>query len=324
MLCWLQRPYFRFFFFKQKTAYEIRPRDWNSDVCSSDLLQGWRPTVIPALTIPVSLIGTFIFVKAFGFSINPLTLFGLTLAHGPVVDDAIVVIENIERHLGEREQTGAEAAAVAMREVAGAVIATSLVLIAVFVPVAFFPGTTGRIYQQFSLTIAFSIALSAFNALTLSPALSARLLRHDTRRRRAPFRAINRAMTWSHDRYGRLLHRVLRHTWWVVAIFVVALAVTAWAYRRMPSGFVPDEDQGYLIIAVQGPPGAPLQQTIAVTEQVETVLRRQPEIDTVFNVNGFSFAGAGSNRAIMFVGLKPFDDRGGDAHTAPAVLGRPR
>jgi HAE1 family hydrophobic/amphiphilic exporter-1 len=285
-------------------------------------LQGWRPTVIPALTIPVSLIGTFIFVKAFGFSINTLTLFGLTLATGLVVDDAIVVIENIERHLGEREQTGHEAAASAMREVAGAVVATSLVLIAVFVPVAFFPGTTGRIYQQFSLTIAFSIALSAFNALTLSPALSARLLRRDSHERSAPFRAINRAMAWSHERYGRLLHRVLRHTWWVIAAFAVALAVTAWAYVRTPSGFVPDEDQGYLIIAVQGPPGASLQQTLAATEQVEGILRKTPEVETVFNVNGFSFAGAGSNRAIMFVGLRPFEDRDGAEHSAQAVMAR--
>jgi hydrophobic/amphiphilic exporter-1 (mainly G- bacteria), HAE1 family len=285
-------------------------------------LQGWRPTVIPALTIPVSLIGTFIFVKAFGFSINTLTLFGLTLATGLVVDDAIVVIENIERHLDEGARSGHEAAAVAMREVAGAVVATSLVLIAVFVPVAFFPGTTGRIYQQFSLTIAFSIALSAFNALTLSPALSARLLRRDPRPRRAPFRAINRGMAWAHARYGRMLHRVLRHTWWVVAAFVVALAVTAWAYRRTPSGFVPDEDQGYLIIAVQGPPGASLQQTVAVTRQVEDILHRMPEVDTMFNVNGFSFAGAGSNRAILFVGLRPFDDRGGAEHSAQALLAR--
>ena len=232
--------------------------------------------MIPALTIPVSLVGTFIFVKAFGFSINTLTLFGLTLATGLVVDDAIVVIENIERHLDDHARTGAEAAAVAMREVAGAVIATSLVLIAVFVPVAFFPGTTGRIYQQFSLTIAFSIALSAFNALTLSPALSARLLRRKPapaaearpgdappgdaapgvspgpgrRRRFRPLRRalglINRGMTWSHDAYGRGLHRVLRHTWFVVAVFAVALGVTAWAYARTPAGFVPDEDQGYV------------------------------------------------------------------------------
>jgi HAE1 family hydrophobic/amphiphilic exporter-1 len=287
-------------------------------------LQGLRPTIIPALTIPVSLVGTFIFVKAFGFSINTLTLFGLTLATGLVVDDAIVVIENIERHLEEREQTGAEAAAVAMREVAGAVIATSLVLIAVFVPVAFFPGTTGRIYQQFSLTIAFSIALSAFNALTLSPALSARLLRSGNRHvaQRLPFRAITRAMTWAHDAYGRMLHRVLGHRWIVIALFLAALAATAWAYARTPSGFVPDEDQGYLIIAVQGPPGASLQHTLAATAQVEAILARTPEIQTVFNVNGFSFAGAGANRAILFVGLKPFEDRRGAEHSAQAVLVR--
>src|SRR5678816_1957850 len=143
-------------------------------------LQGWRPTVIPAITIPVSLLGTFMFVKLFGFSINLLTLFGLTLATGLVVDDAIVVIENIERHLTDKKRPARQAASIAMKEVAGVVIATSLVLVAVFVPVSFFPGTTGRIYQQFALTIAFSIALSAVNALTLSPALAARLLRPRT------------------------------------------------------------------------------------------------------------------------------------------------
>ena len=287
-------------------------------------LQGWRPTVIPAITIPVSLIGTFIFVKVFGFSINTLTLFGLTLATGLVVDDAIVVIENIARHLSEHEQTAAEAASGALREVAGAVVATSLVLIAVFVPVSFFPGTTGRIYQQFSLTIAFSIALSAFNALTLSPALSARLLRREAGRRWAPFRAVNRALAWSHDRYGGLLQRALRHAWILIALFVVALLATAWMFRRVPTGFVPDEDQGYLIIAVQGPSGASLQRTLAVTEQVERILARQPEVDTVFDVAGFSFAGPGANRAVLFVGLKPFGQREGSAHEAQALLGRLR
>src|SRR5262249_20259885 len=156
-------------------------------------------------------------------------------------------------------------------------IATSLVLVAVFVPVAFFPGTTGRIYQQFSLTIAFSIALSAFNALTLSPALSARLLRKDERPRRAPFRVVNRGLAWSHDRYGAGLRRALRRPWLFVALFAVALAVTAWMYARTPTGFVPDEDQGYLILAVQGPAGASLQHTLEVTERVEGVLRAQPE-----------------------------------------------
>ncbi len=287
-------------------------------------LQGWRPTVIPAVTIPVSLIGTFIFVKAFGFSINTLTLFGLTLATGLVVDDAIVVIENIERHLTERQQPAGEAAVSAMREVAGAVVATSLVLIAVFVPVSFFPGTTGRIYQQFSLTIAFSIALSAFNALTLSPALSARLLRRRSRPKPRVFRAIDRGIGWAHDRYGEGLTRVLPHARIVVAVFVIALIGTYLVYRETPAGFVPEEDQGYLIIAVQGPSGASLQDTIAVTTRVENILSRYPEIERVFNVNGFSFAGPGSNRAVMFVALKPFGDRKGSEHSAQGLIGRLR
>src|SRR5215467_9618491 len=187
-------------------------------------LQGWRATVIPAITIPVSLVGTFIFVKLFGFSINLLTLFGLTLATGLVVDDAIVVIENIERHLHEEHRPPSEAASVAMKEVAGVVVATSLVLVAVFVPVSFFPGTTGRIYQQFALTIAFSISLSAFNALTLSPALAARLLRTEQRAKRAPFRAIDRGLGWTHDRYGSALGWCMRHRVIVLGAFVLGLA----------------------------------------------------------------------------------------------------
>ncbi|HVK72493.1 MAG TPA: efflux RND transporter permease subunit [Kofleriaceae bacterium] len=289
-------------------------------------LQGWRPTIIPALTIPVSLVGTFIFVQLFDFSINTLTMFGITLATGLVVDDAIVVIENIERHLAGEEVPPRVATSRAMREVTSPVIATSLVLIAVFGPVSFFPGTTGRIYQQFALTIAFSIAVSAFNALTLSPALAALLLRrqnHD-RPRWAPFRAVNRALTWLHDVYGRILGAVIRHAWIVVGVFVVALAATALVYRLVPSGFVPDEDQGYVIVAVQGPSGASLQQTQAVTREIEGILTRQPEVARVFNVNGFSFAGPGSNRAVMFAALKPFEERHSDEQSAMAVLARLR
>ncbi len=154
-------------------------------------LQNWRTTLIPAITIPVSLIGTFAFVKLFGFSINTLTLFGITLATGLVVDDAIVVIENIERHIHEHHLSAGEAASEAMREVTGAVIATALVLAAVFVPVAFFPGTTGRLYQQFALTIAFSMAISAFNALTLTPALAALLLAKVEKPKGLFFRGVN-------------------------------------------------------------------------------------------------------------------------------------
>jgi HAE1 family hydrophobic/amphiphilic exporter-1 len=287
-------------------------------------LQGWRSTVIPAITIPVSLVGTFIFVKLFGFSINTLTLFGLTLATGLVVDDAIVVIENIERHVEEGAGTPGEAASLAMREVGGAVVATSLVLIAVFVPVSFFPGTTGAIYRQFALTIAFSIALSAFNALTLSPALAARLLRPRKGQPWRPFRWISRALTWAHDAYGRALGTLLRHTTLVVLAFLVALAATVLVYRLVPSGFVPDEDQGYIIIAEQGPSGASLQETTAVTQQIERLLAQQPEVADVFNVVGFSFLGPGSNRATVFAALKPFDQRKGTGHGAEAVLGRVR
>jgi len=287
-------------------------------------LQGWRATLIPAITIPVSLIGTFIFVRAFGFSINTLTLFGLTLATGLVVDDAIVVLENIERHIAERKVSAREAAASAMREVAGAVLATSLVLIAVFVPVALFPGTTGRIYLQFSLTIAFSIALSAFNALTLTPALSALVLRGDHRPRRFFFAAVNRAIAWFTALYQRMLVAVLRHRVVAVAAFVAGLGATAYAYQRIPTGFIPDEDQGYLIIAVQGPAGASLQNTVGVTKQVEGILMKTPEVAGVFNVNGFSFGGNGSNKAIVFAALRPIAERPGAAHGAEQVLARLR
>ena len=173
-------------------------------------LQTLRSTLIPAVTIPVSLIGTFLFVKVFGFSINALTLFGLTLATGLVVDDAIVVLENIERHMEERGTDAHTAASTAMKEVTGAVVATSLVLIAVFVPVSLFPGTTGRLYQQFALTIAFSIALSTFNALTLSPALSALLLRRSEKKKGKFFSTFNRTLERATDAYHRSLHRLFR------------------------------------------------------------------------------------------------------------------
>ncbi len=288
-------------------------------------LQGWRATIIPAITIPVSLIGTFIFVKAFGFSINTLTLFGLTLATGLVVDDAIVVLENIERHIAELGRPAREAASSAMKEVAGAVIATSLVLIAVFVPVALFPGTTGRIYLQFSLTIAFSIALSAFNALTLTPALSALLLRPgDGRQRFFFFRGVERALAWFTRAYRASLAVVLRHRAIAVVVFVAGLGATVYAYQRVPSAFVPDEDQGYVVLAVQLPSGAALQETLKVTKQIEKIAHELPEVRGTFNVTGFSFTGNASNKATVFVTLEPIAERPGAEHSAAAVLERLR
>ena len=189
-------------------------------------LGDWRSTIIPAVTIPVSLIGTFAFVKLLGFSVNTLTLFGITLATGLVVDDAIVVIENIERHIQEGEKDTHKAASVAMSEVAGAVIATSLVLVAVFVPVAFFPGTTGILFRQFALTIAFSISISAFNALTLTPALSAILLGREHKEKGWFFSRVDRVISGVTEGYRRSLRLFLRFRLVAVVLFFGALGLT--------------------------------------------------------------------------------------------------
>jgi len=285
-------------------------------------LQDWRVTLIPAITIPVSLIGTFIFVKLLGFSINTLTLFGLTLATGLVVDDAIVVIENIERHIHERKLGAPAAASSAMREVAGAVIATSIVLVAVFVPVAFFPGTTGILYKQFALTIAFAVALSAFNALTLSPALAARLLGHEREHRTGFFARINRVIAATTERYRRSLGGLIRRRGLVLAFFAAALALTVLVYKRVPGGFVPDEDQGYFIVAVQAPEGASLQYTAGISAKASAVLAKEPEVLGVFAVTGFSFSGTAPNKAILFAPMKPLSQRKGSKHSVASVIAR--
>lgn len=287
-------------------------------------LEDWRSTIIPSVTIPVSLIGTFAFVKLLGFSVNTLTLFGITLATGLVVDDAIVVIENIERHIQEGETDTHKAASDAMAEVAGAVIATSLVLVAVFVPVAFFPGTTGILFRQFALTIAFSIAISAFNALTLSPALSAILLGRTHVHKNWLFRQVDRVIAAVNAGYVAALRRFLRFRLIAVVLFVVGLALTYFVFQRVPKGFVPNEDQGYLIIAIQAPSGASLEYTKAIGAQVEKILRNQTEVEAVFAISGFSFSGNAPNRSIVFAGLQPYGKRKGNQHSADAVLSRIR
>jgi hydrophobic/amphiphilic exporter-1 (mainly G- bacteria), HAE1 family len=285
-------------------------------------LEDWRATLIPAATIPVSLIGTFAFVKLLGFSINTLTLFGIVLATGLVVDDAIVVIENIARHIHEGERDARKAASAAMREVTGAVIATSLVLIAVFVPVALFPGTTGILYRQFALTIAFSIAISAFNALTLTPALSALLLGRGERAHGWFFSRVDRVVDRSTRGYVQGLRRFLGHRGVALVLFVAGLGLTWLVYQRVPRAFIPDEDQGFLILLVQAPEGASLAYTKQIGEQVEKLLGEESEVSTVFSVSGFSLAGIAPNRGIMFVGLKPYSERRGDEHSAQAVIRR--
>ena len=287
-------------------------------------LGDWRTTMIHFIATPVSLIGTFVFVKLLGFSINTLTLFGITLATGLVVDDAIVVIENIERHIAEGEHDSHKAAAAATAEITSAVIATSLVLVAVFVPVAFFPGTTGILFRQFALTIAFSIAISAFNALTLAPVLAAIFLRDSHRQKWWWLRKFDDAIVVLTRGYRRLLHYVLEYKLAMVVLFFAGLGLTYLVFTRVPRSFVPDEDQGYFIIVIQAPSGASLEYTKAIGKQVSDMLSNVPESEGTFSVAGFSFAGSASNQGLIFVPLKPYSQRKGEAHTATAILNRVR
>jgi len=285
-------------------------------------LQDWRTTLIPTLTIPVSLIGTFFLLKVLGFSINTLTLFGLTLATGLVVDDAIVVIENIARFVQEKGMPPLEGAREAMREITGAVLASSLVLLAVFVPVAFFPGTTGQLYKQFALTIACSITISLFCALTLTPVLSSLLLGRTERKQRGFFRPVNAAINGMRGGYHHALPWVMRRRGYALAVFAVLLAVTGWLYTSTPTAFIPDEDQGFAIGTLQLPEGTSIDTTHKVQREIEDILNAQPEISDVFDVAGFSFTGSGSNKATMFMRLKPWGERPGKDHRLPAVVGR--
>lgn len=272
-------------------------------------LQSWRTTIIPAITIPVSLIGTFAAMKVMDFSINTLTLFGITLATGLVVDDAIVVVENIARLMEERKLTAFEAAREGMKEVTGAVIATALVLAAVFIPVAFFPGTTGQLYRQFALTLAISVTISAFNALTLTPALSALLLKNEHGKTNWFFAKINWFLNQVRAFFERTLGFLLKFKPVVVIAFIASLALTAFLYTKIPTGFLPDEDVGYFMIIVQGPDGVSLDYTSNVVAKVEKVVSTVPGINGVFAVGGFSFSGNNSSNAIVFCTLKPWNER---------------
>ena len=287
-------------------------------------LQDWRSTLIPAVTIPVSLVGTFFFVKLMGFSINTLTLFGITLATGLVVDDAIVVIENVKRHMGEEHINAHAATSEAMGEVTGAVIATSLVLIAVFVPVGFFPGTTGRLYQQFSLTIAFSIALSAFNSLTFTPALSALVLEGEKESKGRFFGKVEAGLKRLTHGYSVSLRHALGRRLPLIAVFLLGLAATWWLFRVVPRSFVPDEDSGWFIVSVQSPEGASLGYTTRVLDSVQAVLARESDVASAMCVGGFSFGGASPNRGIIFVNMKPISERKGETHSLGSVVDRLR
>ena len=285
-------------------------------------LQNPRSTLIPAVTLPISLIGTFAVMKVFGFTINTITLFGLTLATGLVVDDAIVVIENIARFIQEKGMGAYEGAAAAMREIQSAVVASSLVLLAVFVPVAFFPGTTGQLYKQFALTIAASIAISLFASLTLTPVMSSLMLRGERESHFPFFVWFNRGLANFRAWYRGVLPKLFRARWIVAGLFVCALLATLVLFRTTPTAFIPDEDQGFFIVTIQAPEGTSLSHEQSVAKRIEAILAKQPEVQHVFDVSGFSFSGSGPNRGIAFINLKPWSQRKGAAHSLKAVLQR--
>ncbi|SNX60576.1 hydrophobic/amphiphilic exporter-1, HAE1 family/multidrug efflux pump [Nitrosomonas ureae] len=274
-------------------------------------LQSWRATLIPALAVPISLIGTLAGMDMLGFSINTLTLFGMVLAVGIVVDDAIVVVENVERHMTQGGLSPRDAAIKAMTEVTGPVIAIVLVLAAVFVPVAFLGGITGELYKQFAITIALSVAISGFVALTLSPALCALVLKpsHGTPARF--WETFNRFFDWAQARYTRAVGAVIKRSVISLAIFTMLILVIVGLFKTIPGSFLPEEDQGYFITVVQLPEGASMTRTIEVLEKIEGYFQTIPSVHSTDTLAGqnFVFGTRGTNQATMFIPLHHWDER---------------
>ena len=276
-------------------------------------LQGWRATLIPLLAVPVSLVGTFVFFPLFGFSINTLSLFGLVLAIGLVVDDAIVVVEAVERHI-EDGMSPKDASLRAMEEISGPVVGIALVLSAVFIPTAFIPGITGRLYQQFAITIAISVVISAFNALSLSPALAALLLRPREKSRgllRRFFDWFNRMFESATNRYVKVCGALIRKSVFALAMLAAFGAAAAFFSNKVPSSFLPDEDQGYLYINLQLPSAASTERTERVARKIESILANTPGVESTTSVVGFSLLSftRSTYNAFFWVTLKPWDDR---------------
>ncbi len=289
-------------------------------------LQNWRYTIIPTLVVPIALLGTFGMLLALGFSINVLTMFGMVLVIGIVVDDAIVVVENVERIMTEEGLAPLEATRKAMGQISGAIIGVTVVLISVFVPLAFFAGSVGNIYRQFSAVMVISIGFSAFMALSLTPALCATLLKpvkagsHHSKG--GFFGWFNRSFSRTTKAYEGGVARILKRAGRYLVIYVAIIGGVALVYSRLPTSFLPGEDQGTLLVNVQLPPGATQERTKAVMEQVEAYMLAQPEVKSIVGVLGFSFSGQGQNAALAFVTLKDWAERVGPAHSAEAVAGR--
>jgi multidrug efflux pump len=273
-------------------------------------LQNLRATIIPTLVIPVALLGTFLGMSIIGFTINQLTLFGMVLAIGIVVDDAIVVIENVERIMSEEKLSPVDATIKAMGQITGAVVAITVVLAAVFVPSALQSGTAGAIYKQFAITIAMAMVFSAFLALGFTPALCATILKpHDHESRNVVFRWFNHAFNWVRKTYVGHIGSAISHAPRWMILFVVIALLCGWLFTRLPGSFLPEEDQGYTLAIVQLPPGATFQRTAAVMDQVQATLEKQDGFEGMMRIIGFSFVGQGENVGMAFVRLKPWDDR---------------
>ncbi|MGO4406433.1 multidrug efflux RND transporter permease subunit [Bosea sp. RAF48] len=277
-------------------------------------LQNFRYTVIPTLVVPVALLGTCAVMFAAGFSINVLTMFAMVLAIGILVDDAIVVVENVERIMAEEGLPPKEATRKAMGQISGAIIGITLVLTAVFVPMAFFPGAVGIIYQQFSLTMVVSILFSGFLALTLTPALCATFLKPIAKgghhEKKGFFGWFNRGFDRATNRYAGAVGAITRKPGRYMVIYLALLAGLGWGFLRLPSAFLPNEDQGYLLVDIQAPPEASANRTLEVLQQVEKIVLAEPAVSRMVGISGYSFAGAGENAALAFITLKDWSERG--------------
>ncbi|WP_426190489.1 efflux RND transporter permease subunit [Massilia sp. DWR3-1-1] len=288
-------------------------------------LQNFRYTIIPTIVVPVALLGSLATLLALGFSINVLTMFGMVLVIGIVVDDAIVVVENVERIMSEEGLPPLEATRKAMGQISGAIIGVTVVLMSVFVPLAFFAGAVGNIYRQFSAVMVSSIFFSAFMALSLTPALCAHFLKPvekgHTHVKKGFFGWFNRGFTKTAKGYEGWVAKTLRHTGRALVVFAVVIGVVGLIFTRLPSSFLPNEDQGYIIANVQLPAGATLERTSAVMKDAEAFILKQPEVASMVSVLGFNFSGQGQNVALAFIPLKDWKERGA-GHGAADIAGR--
>jgi multidrug efflux pump len=276
-------------------------------------LQNIRYTVIPSLVVPVALLGTCAVMYASGFSINVLTMFAMVLAIGILVDDAIVVVENVERIMAEEKLPPREATRKAMGQISGAIVGITMVLSAVFIPMAFFPGAVGIIYQQFSLTMVVSILFSGFLALSLTPALCATFLKPvtgDHHQKKGFFGLFNRGFDKASRGYSRSVGSIIKRSGRFMVIYLALLVGLGWAYLQLPTSFLPNEDQGYLIVDVQAPAEASTDRTTEVISQIEQIALKENAVDRIIAINGFSFSGSGQNAGLAFITLKDWDERG--------------